>query len=406
MKIRNSLVLFSFLMAGAAAADGLYYVGTEAQESLPLKWVVGVNAIYDDNTTPGFIGSDGEESVSINPYAGLSFVNISPQTTLDVYVRLGLIYYFDAPDTQNDDLYPQARAGVNYTHRFNERLRFASRSFIAYELEPDYSYGFATTRLLDEYFFWQTDNSVGFRWSERFATYTGFMLEGLNYSDVPNADRFTWTVYNQLRYQLNPQTVLTGEYRYAETDAQGAASDVTNHYVLVGAEHRFSPTTILVTRLGAQFHRVDDGDNATSPYLEMAFSSQMTEQFRVRGFARYGIESYDTVHFQQGLGLIEYDERQTLRLGISGEYAVSQMLSLFGGVDYIPSSFRSGRLIATGDSVGGVDEDIFNTYVGVSMKFTDNLFGTLSYNYTNSSSDLTGRDYDRNRVSVGVRAEF
>ena len=56
--------------------------------------------------------------------------------------------------------------------------------------------------------------------------------------------------------------------------------------------------------------------------------------------------------------------------------------------------------------VGDESEDIINAYIGASFKFTDNLFGTVSYNFTQSDSDLPGRDYDRNRVSVGVRAEF
>ena len=40
------------------------------------------------------------------------------------------------------------------------------------------------------------------------------------------------------------------------------------------------------------------------------------------------------------------------------------------------------------------------------MKFTENLYGNVSYNYTDSSSDLPNRSYDRNRVNLGVRAEF
>ena len=39
-------------------------------------------------------------------------------------------------------------------------------------------------RQTGEYFFWQTDNSVGFRWTERVATYTGFELTGTTYADV------------------------------------------------------------------------------------------------------------------------------------------------------------------------------------------------------------------------------
>lgn len=407
MKKQLSLGLASLLMAGYASADGLYYVGAEAQESLPLKWVIGLDAVYDDNVTPTVVGRSDENAFSLNPYVGLSVVNITPQTTWDVYARLGLIYYLDGPSNL-DDTYTQARIGANLTHRFNDRLRVSSRNFLSYELEPDYSYGFAGNRQNSEYLYWQTDNSVGYRWSERFATYAGSVLSDLTYDDLPNSDRFTWTVYTQARYQLSPQSVATLDYRYSSTEGDGLAEDSTDQYLLAGLEHRFSPNSIIIVKAGAQFRDVDGGDKSTNPFLELATSTRVNEQFSVRAFARYSVESYDSVQ-ALGAGLYDFSERQTLRLGVSAEYALSQKLALFGGVDYIPSSYDEGNLknAAPGvpASVSGLDEDIFNTYIGLSIKFNECLTGTLTYNYTDASSDFTG-DYDRNRVSVGIRAEF
>ena len=297
MKRKIPLGLLGLLAIGSASGQGLYYVGSEAQESLPLKWVVGVSAIYDDNVSPGY--GDKESSFGLNPYVGLSFVSITPQTTWDVYARLGLIYYFDAPEGM-DDVNSQSRAGVNLTHRFSERLRFSSRNFISYELEPDYSYGYASSRQTGEYFFWQTDNSVGFAGPSASPPTPACALTGTNYADIANNDRFTWELYNQFRYQFSPQTVLTADYRYGQTTGDGLASDSTNQYLLVGAEHRFSPNTIGILRAGAQLRDVDDGSNTTSPYVEFALNSQVNQQFRVRSFARYGIEDYDTV---QGVGM-------------------------------------------------------------------------------------------------------
>lgn len=403
MKSKFSILLV-LLSVASASAQGLYYVGSEAQESLPLKWVVGANVTYDDNVSPGF--GPKEDSVGLNPYVGLSFVSITPQTTWDVYARLGLIYYLDAPTGGNsEDLNSQSRGGINLTHRFSERLRFSSRNFISFELEPDYSYGYASSRQLGEYFYWQTDNSLGFRWTERFATYTGFRLTGADY-DLANNDRFTWELYNQLRYQLGPQTVLTGDYRYAETSGDGLASDSTDQYILLGVEHRFSPNTIGIARAGVQLREVDDGSDSSSPYVEFALNSQVTQQFSVRAFTRYGIESYDTVRGVAG-GFVEYSDRRTLRIGLSSEYAISPMLAVFGGVDYVPASFEEGEQVGPGaPDLRDRDEAIVNAYIGLSMKFNDYLTGTASYNYTNSTSDFSNNDYDRNRFSLGVSAEF
>ena len=405
MKSNLSTGLFGLLLAGSAGAQGLYYVGNEAKETIPLKWVVGASVTYDDNVSPGF--GPKESSFGLSPYVGLSFVTITPQTTWDVYARLGLVYYFDAPDGM-DDVNSESRAGFNVTHRFNERLRFSSQNFIAYELEPDYSYGVASSRQNAAYFYWRTDNSVGYRWSERLATYTGFSLTGANY-DLANNDRFTWELYNQFRYQLTPQTVLTSDYRYGHTSGNGQSSDANDHYILVGAEHRFSPNTIGIVRAGIQLHEVDGGDSKDSPYLELALNSQVNEQFSVRAFTRYGIENYDTIRNDPTNGfLVQFDARETLRIGISSEYVISPTFSIFGGVDYIPSDFNEGQVLPPNvpGPVGDYSEDLINTYIGLSMKINDFLTGTVSYNYTHQDSDFAGQTYNRNRISVGLSTEF
>ncbi|MFM2243828.1 MAG: hypothetical protein RLZ97_2684, partial [Verrucomicrobiota bacterium] len=115
-----ALAASSMAITAASANDGLYYVGSEAQESLPLKWVVGLNMSYDDNVTPTApVGAgQGDSAFSVNPYAGVSFVNMTPQSTLDVYARLGAIFYLDSPSAAGaDDIFPQVRVGVNWTHR-------------------------------------------------------------------------------------------------------------------------------------------------------------------------------------------------------------------------------------------------------------------------------------------------
>ena len=399
--------------SSASAQEGLYYVGSEAQESLPVKWTVGLDATWDDNVSPTAVGIGANENAfSLTPYVGVSFVNMTPQSTLDVYVRLGVLLYVDKPSSLGSkDSYSQSRAGVNWTRRFSERLRFSTRNFISYELEPDYAYGFATTRQLGEYLYWSTDNAIGYRWTERLATYTGFSLTGLDYDSVaPSSDRVTLTLYNQFRYQLSPQSLLTFDIRYAITEASGLASDSDSLYLLAGVEHRFSPNTILVLRAGAQFRKTDaiGGSDETAPYLELAVRSKVNDQFSLRAFARYGLEVYDTVRTAPLGGRYDFDSRATLRLGVSGEYMLSPMLSLFGGADYIPSTFDDGRLVAGAGAPGvsGFEENLLNLYLGLSMKFNDTFYGTLSYNYSNSDSDFLGYNYDRNRINLGVRAEF
>ena len=405
MKRITSLAFLSLLAAASSgSAQSLYYTGTEAQESVPLKWSVGASVIYDDNVSPGF--GPKKSSFGITPYVGLSFVSIDPQTTWDVFGRLGMIYYLDPPmgmKTVNPDM----SAGINFNHRFSERLRFSSRNFIAYELEPDYSYGYAAARQNGAYLLWQTDNSVGFRWTERFATYTGVRVADTTYADIPNNNRFVWEVYNQFRYQLSPQTVLTTEYRYAQTTGNGPFSGAEDHYFLVGMEHRFSPNTIGIIRAGGQLHYVDNGNNNSSPYVEFALSTQVNSQFSVRSYARYGIETYNNIQTILPYGLVEFDDQKVLRFGVSAQYAISPRFTIFSSVDYLPTSYGGGRAVtAPHTSVSDRTSDIINACLGLTMKFNDYLTGTVSYNFTNSNSDFADSTYQRNRISLGLSAEF
>ncbi len=405
MKRKFPFLFLAVLINHAIAAEGLYYTGTEAQESLPIKWLFGANAIYDDNVSAGSFTSTGSDSsLALNPNAGVSFTSLTPQTTWDVYGKFGLIYYFDAPESLNDDTFSQSRLNASVTHRFSERLRFMSRNFVANELEPEYSYGIASSRSGKEYFSWMTDDSIGYRWTERLGTYTGIRFSGNRFdTDGENSNDSTKIEgYEQFRYQLTPQSVLTSEYRYSQTNGSGVASDSTDQYFIVGVDHRFSPNTIGIFKTGLQLRDVNDGGSSSNPYLEIALQSQINQQFRLGAYTRYSAESNDTV-----LGLLDYEDRRALRIGANANYILSEDVSLFSGTDLIFSNYMNGRNV--NDNTYGPDkyENNLNAYIGCSYKLTDYLICKLSYTYTQTFTDISdAREYVRNRISLGLSAEF
>lgn len=399
-------------MASSLCAQSLFDLAPDddQQDSLPLTWTAGVNFGYDDNPTP-LLGND-DESAYGQAYVGVAFLTNTPQTTLNFGAQVGVIHYFDNLDALGvdvDDTSFTASLYLNWTHRVSERLRFVSRNYLAYELEPDYSTGFQSQRQTGNYFRWSTDNAIGYRWSDRLATYTGIRLDGVSYDEFDNGDRTTWTLYNDFRYQLSETTVATFTYRYSETDGDGAVSDSENQYVLLGLEHRFSPQTTGVLRAGVQIRDVDGGDSSTSPYLEANLNTQVNEQFKLRAYARYGIEDYSRSlrNFDQpGFPFAVYSNTETLRIGFSADYAISQDLSLIGGVNYAMLSYED--IIAAQSqlgSAGSVDEDLINAYIGFNFRLSDNIMLNGRYNYEDLSSDA-GRDYDRNRFSLGVSTQF
>jgi len=360
-----------------------------------VSYSVGLNVGYDDNVN----ATDGNEdsSLYIEPHITASIGNSTPQTTWQLYGRLGVLFYLDDIEVAGGtdrEYFSSSRIGFNLTHRFNERLRFTSRSFVAYEIEPDYDNSFAQTRANEEYFYISSDNSFGYRWTQRFATFTGARISYLNFSGTEDSDRLTIEPYIQGRYQLTPQTVLTAGYRYRDSSADGNGTDTTSHIITGGIEHRFSPNTIGTLRAGVQIRDFDGGGDSTSPYVEAALRSRVNNQFSIRSFVRYSQEDFNIIG--------DFEDQDTLRLGVTGTYAVSPRLSLSGGVNYVYTEYS--------DSASGLsdaDRQLLHFNAGATLKLTDNVALNARYNYTTTDIDPgVGIDFDRNRVSVGITADF
>lgn len=413
---------------GLVSAQGLYNMmpyDDEPADALPLNWTVGASIGWDSNPTPTFSecpGVDSDEALYLSGFVQANFVSKTPQTTFDVWARVGAVYYLDNIEqsvgaggtTVKDDFFPNFRGGINFVHRVNERLRIRSRNDATYEQEPDYDYGIATDRRQGNYVRYSSDTSVGYRWTERLATNTGYRINGVIFDDVDGEDYLRHLFYNQFRYRLSPSTVATLAYRYGLQN-NDAGTDSDSHYILVGVEHELSPTTVLVLRGGGQYFSPDGGDSQWSPYVEAMIRSALSERASVRGFVRYGIEDRNrriathdcnalTMPALQSIGI--YDSRKVLRFGGQGSYAVSDRLSIYAGANLILTSYEDPTPASSPLAPSSLDESVFNVNVGGQFEITQNIYATASYNFTTASSDAGIREYDRSRVQVGVQATF
>jgi hypothetical protein len=386
------------LTASSLCAQSLFDLAPkdDETESSPLSWTVGTSLGYDDNPTPG---SDNEAAYGV-VYVGAAFLSQSPQTTVEFAGRLGYVHYFDDLDfglLKVDQSTPTGSLRLNLTHRINERLRLSSRNSLAFEYQPNYSVGSTAIRQTGAYTRWSSDNSVGYRWSERLGTYTGFIYDGVEY-DNPAAQRndvSAITLYNDFRYQLSPQTVATLTYRYADRNTAAGIGDTQNHFIMVGGEHRFSPNSVAIFRAGVQLRSIDGSTkDYTSPSAEAALTTRVNQQLSVKAYGRLSTEDSS-----RQVGAAVYDNANTMRLGVSGTYRVSQALSLNSGINYMSLAYE-------GNTAGGIDESLINAFVGFDLLIAENLYLNGSYNFEDLGSDEPNREYDRNRMSIGVRATF
>ncbi len=400
MKKEFTAIILSVASIGSASAQSLFdFAPDEAEtESFPLKWTAGLNIGYDDNPVP--FSSADDSTLYAQAYVGASLLNNTAQTTTEFFANVGVLHYFDSLEGSADDTSPTLGAGLNWTHRISERLRVASRNFVKFEVDPDYTTNFTNPRDAGSYLRWSTNNSVGYRWTERLGTYTGFILDGIEYddSDFDDLGRFNWTLYNQFRYQISPQTVLTFHYRYKQTSGDGAARDSTRQTILAGIESQLSPNTAFTLRAGVQLRDIDGPrGSSSSPHIEAGLRTQVNEALSLRGYVRFSNEDYSKF-----VNTTQFEGSDTLRIGVNAQYRVSQDLTLNGGVNYTQVTFVDDLNGVSPD----VDEDAFNASIGFDYRISNGMFVTGTYNFADYSSDFAAREYDRSRYSLGVRAEF
>jgi len=374
------------LLSGVASAQGLFDLNPNASESesLPLKFTAGVSFGYDDNVTPTTTGPENS-STYVKGSLGANLVVRGEQTSWDVSTTIGATNYLDDSIT-NDTLY-NGNLVLNLNHRINDRTRLVSRNFFNYGVDLGNFYGPITSRAIQEYTYFTTDNAIGHRWTDRLATYTGVAYSMIAY-DTGGRDVNSLAVYNQFRYTVNAQTTLTANTRYTMSDYDiGDADRVT---VSVGIERKLSDVSTVVAKIGAQ-----NGEQ-TSAYGDLSYNNQVNTQLRTRVFARYSQEDTDTI-FLGG----RYKDKLSLRIGGVADYTLSPKVTLTLGGNYTMSDYKEGAPLADGDW------DLFNIYVGATYEINEALSLRASANHTTSDATVVpNRDYDRNRYEFGVNYAF
>lgn len=398
-----------------ASGQGLYNMSNLYgldEETSPLQYTLGLHYGYDDNVNP--IGTDcgveeqGSSYLSANLKAGIS--HNESNYSISAWGQVGVIHYLDDNIAIIDDTNLTFGGGLNLSYRINDRIRFNSRNYINYGFEPDYERGIAADRRSELYTAYSSNNDIGVRWSERFATVHGIGISGADYGN--GNDYSTTTFYNQARYRISPRTVLTASYNFVD----GENSD--GHVISGGIEHTVSDRTGFSLRGGVSSYDYDGGGSRTAPYVNASLRHRVNEQLSLTGYINYNQDDHlntiatacDPANLG-GLLYTRFESRESLRLGLRANYTLSEKVSLFGGVSLVSSEYENGSILtaAGGDPNGPSDASalIYNLNAGFRYGITNNVSLVGSYNFSDSSSDEAQPfEYTRNRYSLGVQATF
>ncbi len=394
MRLKLSAIA-AILLAGtaAASAQGLSSIRNRAdfKDPQPMQYSAGLGMGYDSLNYKQHNSSDFS-SAFIQGSLGASFVEKDQVTPMDLGLDFGTIYYLDGTN-RNSDVNYSARATFNVSHSFSERLKVVDNFFLTYEVEPNFGLGASTALRNGQYFYGFNNFAVSYAWSERFSTTTSYTVDGIRYDDSAIGkmeDRLSHTLAQQFSWASSKTMKLVGEYRFRTQQYKSGLNDFNSHYILAGVDKAWSERTTGSFRAGAEFYK-SDRTSKTAPYFEASINHSTSEKTTLTAFTSVGFD---------GSELGSYGSRYSYRVGAQVNHNVTKRLSLNGGLNYAYSTFQG-----LGDTPD-VSEHELSAVAGIGYRFWDNVSVDANYSYTIVNSDDNLRDYDRNRVSLGLNATF
>ncbi len=389
------LALAATVLAGvhAASAQGILSLqnNSDFREQKPMSFSIGVGGGYDDMQQKGSSQSS-IESGFLQGSLGATFSDHDKITPWDLGLDLGILDYLHHTSGVADQDYT-GRVVFNISHQVNQRLTIKDNFYATYETEPNFGIGATTSGRNGQYFYGYNNFAVSYAWSDRFSTTTSYTVDGIKYQESLIAhleDRLSHLFAQQFSWSSSPTLKLVGEYRFGMVNYNNSSANYMTHYALAGIDKAWSSRTTASVRAGAEFYESDRG-NSTAPYFEASLSHSVTKKTTLTLYSTVGYDPSELDNFQS---------RYSYRVGASAAHRLTDRLTLNGDINYVYSTFNG-----VGSSSNVMEHD-FSISAGVGYRFYDNISLNANYSYSIVSSDDITREYDRNRVSLGVNATF
>jgi hypothetical protein len=418
---------------GASGLQTAFAQGLDSPD--PVKpWSVSatLRGFYDDNrdtlsddaVTPA--GYDRESfGIEVAPSARVGFT--LGQTVLSAGYTYSYKWFEEDSYYDGDDYSQSHDFNLAVDHAFSPRARMSVRDSFVIGQEPDQLRSANTLTTLQRVPGDNLRNEARIQFeadlTRQFGIEVGYANSFFDYEDDFNApgnpslsgrlDRMRHMVNLDGRLTITPSTVGVLGYAYSDTDylrdeifgvmdGEIVRSDVRNnrsHYAYVGADHSFTSDLSGSVRVGARYsdyYNDPSGEDAVSPYAR----ASVRYAYMPASYVEAGL-SYDrtaTDIWQPGGGDFTLDqEAGTIFASVHHQILPKLVGSLLGQAQN--STFNGGLW-------DDEDEQFYMVGLNLEYQFNRHFAAHVGYNYDFLDSDIPGREYDRNRVYVGVTATY
>jgi predicted porin len=432
--MKHVLTSAGLLAMGAAALHAYDPLMTRQQTGRPFTVAATVRGFYDDNVTtlpdshPEKVETFGAE---VSPSVHL---NLPLEQT---FIRLGYTYslrwYEDRPDRDIDQGHefnaklrhqfsPRNDIGLDNTFILTSEPTLATRDFVGTPVQVRTEESILHNRFAAEH-------NVGL--TPLFYLGFGYVNNWYDYEqDGPGSrsallDRLEHLFRIDARYQLNPQLVGLIGYNFglnnytgdeelvAGTGIESEFRDSYSHYGYIGADYDVTAKLRTSIRLGAQYTDYHEADEtAANPYVD----ASLVYSYLPGSYVQLGVR-----HTRSATDVVAYDVadnpedpardegRPTLDAQSSLAYMelrheITPDFHASVNLQYQHSTFEGG--IYDGES-----EDLLLAGFVLDYRINRHLSVEAGYNFDLLESDVDfgggdDRGYDRNRVYIGLRAQY
>lgn len=402
-------------------------------------WSVSASlrGFYDDNYTTAPKGNEEDSlGVSISPSIGLNLP--MDQTTFSFKYTFGANWYedretSDAVDTEPWDYTHQFDAF--FDHTFNERFSFDVTDSFVIAQEPEL---LDPTGATSNPYRVEGDNMRNYakahltaKLTEKWSSVFGYANTYYNYENDEPAneiafngaaslsainDRMEQLFLINLRWQMLQETVGVLGYNFGMTDylsdeyigtyitdVPAEDRNSRSHYLYAGVDHNFSRALSLSVRLGAQdadFYNDPTSNTDITPYGDISLSYNYKAGSNLRVGVTHSRAHTDVIAIDSTLteNALTSDQESTVLYGLLTHALTPRLTGTLSG------QYQSGTF--DGGLYDSDKEQYISVNAGLRYRFSRHFTGDAGYSFSTLDSDIPNRDYDRNRVYLGVTAIY
>ncbi|HZL80031.1 MAG TPA: outer membrane beta-barrel protein [Candidatus Limnocylindrales bacterium] len=421
-----------FISAGLAAvsAAGFETVFAAGPDVLsPKDWNVSgtLRGFYDDNYAAGG-NQKGSFGLEVSPTISLNVP--LQQTEIGLRYTYGLYYYQQRQDLGVDAFDQTHQMELWLDHAFNERWRANASDSFAIGQEPELlNPGISATpyRIEGDNIANHANLTLNTEWTRQFSTKLHY---GNNFYDYQNSggnaivpsyagllNRIEQNVSLDFQWTIEPETIAFIGYNFSLVNYTGDepiavynqrslvymsdSRDSMEHTAYVGVNHQFTANVSGMMRGGVTY---TDSYNdplqettSVSPYADMSVSYTYMPGSYLQVGLTHEINATDVVQLGDNGSLTQNQESTVIYADVNHRFTPKLLGTVIGR--FSSSTFNGGAYNNSSD-------EAYSLGINLNYQINRHFSTDLGYNYDDLVSGIAGRSYDRNRVYIGLTANY